>query len=335
MLVSNGDEAWDILNGCDPPQIAVLDWNMPGRTGVEVCEECQKKNLSVYRILLTAKETNEDIIYALDRGAHDFKSKPIIPGIMKSRLAVGKKIIEQTIELLRSEQLAAVGSLVSGVSHHFNNLNMPILMYSTSILNKKDLSPDVRKKIETIAKAAKKAGELTETLMSIASNKKQEKKRVSFNHLITDVLEIESLSFDKQGITVIKDFNLIPDVFIRESEIHHVVMNLIVNASHSLIASDRKEISLKTGIKNGLVYLKVTDTGCGIASNKLQKIFSPFYSEKGEFAEANSPLNAVRGTGIGLFASKTIASGHGANISVESEVGTGSIFTLWLPFAEK
>ena len=98
VLASDGDEAWDMLNGPDPPLIAILDWVMPGRTGVEICADCERKGLPVYRILLTSKEEDEDMMYALDHGAHDFQSKPIIPGILKSRLSVGRRLIEATKE---------------------------------------------------------------------------------------------------------------------------------------------------------------------------------------------------------------------------------------------
>ncbi len=91
VFAEDGDEAWEILNSPDPPQIAVLDWIMPGKSGVEVCAECQKKGLTVYLILLTSKQGAEDMMYALDQGAHDFQSKPIFHEIIKSRIHVEER----------------------------------------------------------------------------------------------------------------------------------------------------------------------------------------------------------------------------------------------------
>jgi signal transduction histidine kinase len=331
VFAANGDEAWKVLNDSDPPQIAILDWVMPGKTGVEICAECQKAGLAVYRILLTAKEESEDMMYALDQGAHDFQSKPITPGILRSRIGVGKRLIEAIQDSMRSERLAAVGLLVTGVAHHFNNLNLPVLMYASSILKKIDLDSNTRKKIEKIEKSAQQARDLTEKLMSIASNKRNKKELADLNHLITDAIEINSVSFDNRKIAVETDLQSIPNVLIDINDIRHIILNLIGNACHALIASHEKKIIIRTGMKNNQVYARITDTGCGIAANKMQKIFSPFYTEKGEFAEPDSPFNKVKGMGVGLFASKNIATDHGGDIMVESRVDIGSTFTLWLP----
>ena len=333
VIAADGDEAWNVLNGSDPPQIAILDWVMPGKTGVEICAECQKAGLSVYRILLTAKEESEDMMYALDQGAHDFQSKPIIPEILRSRIAVGKRLIEAIQDTMRSERLAAVGLLVAGVAHHFNNLNLPVLMYASSILKKIDLDPNTRKKLEKIEKAAQQAKDLTEKLMSIASNKRNKKELADLNNLITDAIEINSVSFDNRKISVETNLQSIPNVLIDINDIRHIIMNLLGNACHALIASNEKKIIVRTGMENNHVYARITDTGCGIAANKLQKIFSPFYTEKGEFAESDSPFSEVKGMGIGLYASKNITTDHGGDITVESRVDNGSTFTLWLPVA--
>lgn len=334
VLTANGDEALEVLSGSDLPQIAILDWVMPGKTGVEICAECERLNLLVYRILLTAKEEDEDMMYALDHGAHDFQRKPIVPGILRSRIAVGKRLVEATQEAMRSERLAAVGSLVAGVAHHFNNLNMPILMYASSILKSADLDPDIQKKAQKIRKAARQAGALAQRLMSVASNKKQKKELADLNGLVTEAIEIESISFDQRGITVETDLKTIPNVPMVIADASHVVTNFLGNARDALIARPEKKIIVKTGMENGRIYMSVTDTGCGIATNKLQKIFSPFYTEKGEFAETHSPLKEVKGVGVGLYASRQMATDHGGEITVESEVDKGSTFTLWLPAAQ-
>ncbi len=75
----DGREAWDAIRGEAPPRIALLDWMMPEMEGVEICERIQKSDELpfIYTILLTTKRDKEDIIKALDSGAHDFLSKPV------------------------------------------------------------------------------------------------------------------------------------------------------------------------------------------------------------------------------------------------------------------
>lgn len=331
VVAMDGNEALRILQGEDPPGIALLDWFMPGKTGIEICTVCEKENLLVYRILVTSHDGNEDLMYALENGAHDFQSKPVVPGVLKSRLTVAKRVIEGIQNMVRSERLAAVGELVAGVAHHFNNLNTPILMYASSILKKEELEPDFRKKVEKIEKAAEQAGELTDKLMAIASHNNVKKKHVDLNRLISEILAIESIIIESNEITVERDLQPVPEIFVSESDIHNIVMNLFKNACDALTDSPEKRIAIRTRYGDDRVIMEISDTGCGIAGAEQNRIFSVFYTGKGEFAEKGSPLNRVKGTGIGLYASKKTAAYYGGDIMVESIPGRGATFTLWLP----
>ncbi len=92
----DGREAWDVIRGDDPPRVALLDWMMPGIEGVEICERIQKSEELpfIYAILLTTRRDKGDIIKALDSGAHDFLSKPVHTGELRSRIAVGVRLVE-------------------------------------------------------------------------------------------------------------------------------------------------------------------------------------------------------------------------------------------------
>lgn len=334
VCVCDGNEAWDVLTNDDPPQIAVLDWSMPGKTGVEICAMCARDGLPVYRILVTAKDEEQDFIYAIDNGAHDFQSKPIVPGILKSRLSVGKRFIDWFQETVSSERLAAVGRLVAGIAHHFNNLNTPILMYASSILSKENLDDGIRKKMEKIEKAAEQAKDLTERLMAFASNKTMSKTPVNLNNIVMDMIELESIETDRNNITVVTELSPLPEIMVHEADIRHVVMNLFKNACHALMGRPEKKIRIETHCDDGTtIHMAISDTGCGISSGRLQNIFSIFYTEKGEFAKPGSPMNDVKGTGLGLYASKSIIMKHGGNITVDSKVDKGTTFRIRLPIS--
>lgn len=91
----NGTQALEILEQEDPPQIAILDWNMPGITGIDICKMLKTKDSPfIYRIILTARSSANDLMEALDNGAHDFQSKPLNLGELKSRLFVGTRLVE-------------------------------------------------------------------------------------------------------------------------------------------------------------------------------------------------------------------------------------------------
>ncbi len=95
VTAENGEKAWEILQDeIDPPELAVLDWMMPGLDGIELCRRIKKRsNPFVYTILLTAKSENADIIAGLDAGAHEFLTKPFDIHVLWARVAAGGRIV--------------------------------------------------------------------------------------------------------------------------------------------------------------------------------------------------------------------------------------------------
>lgn len=103
LMANNGNEAWDILGNSDRPNMAVLDWMMPGMNGVEICRRLRLLSLPnyVYVILLTARSKREDVINGLESGADDYIIKPFNREELKSRLKIGQRIIELEQRILR------------------------------------------------------------------------------------------------------------------------------------------------------------------------------------------------------------------------------------------
>lgn len=102
-MANNGHEAWGIMENNDRPNMAVLDWMMPGMDGVEICRRLRRLTLPnyVYVILLTARSKREDVINGLESGADDYIIKPFNPEELKSRLKIGRRIIELEHRILR------------------------------------------------------------------------------------------------------------------------------------------------------------------------------------------------------------------------------------------
>jgi len=107
IATADGEQAWDILEGENCPQLAILDWEMPGYNGVELCKKLRDLNRSpyVYIILLTGKDLQEDIVAGLGSGADDYLTKPFDISELKERLQVGRRIIELENQLHRQIQL--------------------------------------------------------------------------------------------------------------------------------------------------------------------------------------------------------------------------------------
>ncbi len=114
---SEGKKAWNLLNEDSPPRIAVLDWMMPGLDGVEICRKLRERKNGpfVYTILLTSKSEQEDLVYGLENGAHNFQSKPYSPIELRSHVNVGKRLVESDDKIKEyaeeMERLATTDSL--------------------------------------------------------------------------------------------------------------------------------------------------------------------------------------------------------------------------------
>ncbi|QBG47169.1 response regulator [Verrucomicrobia bacterium S94] len=97
VAAENGDAAWKILQQEDPPKLALLDWMMPGLSGIELCRKMRQieSPIPVYTILLTAKSDKEDVLEGFAAGADDFIIKPFDSGELLARIQVGRRLVEQ------------------------------------------------------------------------------------------------------------------------------------------------------------------------------------------------------------------------------------------------
>ena len=133
VVASDGDAAWQVLHAPDAPQIAILDWMMPGKDGVEICRQIRESTQSdpKYIILLTSKGEKKDIVSGLDAGADDYITKPFESEELRARVQVGERILRLQSELARrvkelQEALDQIETL-EGI--------LPICMYCKKIRN--------------------------------------------------------------------------------------------------------------------------------------------------------------------------------------------------------
>src|SRR5580704_551127 len=103
--VDNGLSAWEILQKEDAPQLAILDWMMPGMDGIELCRRIRKRDLGPYRyvLLLTAKDDKQDVVAGLEAGADDYLTKPFDVDELHARVRAGKRILDLQAALLRAQ----------------------------------------------------------------------------------------------------------------------------------------------------------------------------------------------------------------------------------------
>ena len=120
---------------------------------------------------------------------------------------------------------------------------------------------------------------------------------------------------------MIREYGDIPLVHCMPAQLNQVFMNMVLNSAHSI--DIHGEIRVKTGRENDWVFISIADTGCGMTPEVKAKIFDPFFTTK----------RVGSGTGLGLSVAYGIINKHQGRIEVQSEVGKGTLFTVWLPIS--
>lgn len=233
--------------------------------------------------------------------------------------------------LVQAERMSAVGVLAGGVAHEFNNINAIILGCAELLSSDPTLSDDSREDVSEICTAAKRAVEITERLLQYSRTDTTKKEQTKLGDVAQSIYKMLESYLHGKHVTTRVEFCDQEKLFLNPSEIGQVVTNLIINAEHAMVQNEEKHIEMVTGEDRSEVFLKIKDNGCGIPQEKLEEIFLPFSSGKGEHAESDNVHSEVKGRGLGLSVSQTIVTDHGGTITVESTVGVGSTFTVRFP----
>ena len=167
----DGNEAWEILQQKDAPNLIIIDWMMPGMDGVEICRRLKQIETKTpsYIILLTSLDNEEDIVAGLDAGADDYITKPFKNSELRSRINVGRRMIELQASLIEKEKLQGILEMAGAVCHE---LNQPLQVVSgISELLTMDIQENnpLYKKMALIKEQTERMGEITLKLAKITS----------------------------------------------------------------------------------------------------------------------------------------------------------------------
>ena len=248
-----------------------------------------------------------------------------------------QKVEERTQELrraqaetMRGEKLASVGLLASGVAHELNNPLTGILTFSHLMRQKlPDKSADAED-MDLVIRETKRCAAIIKRLLDFAREKHPEKKFTDLNQVIDDTVRIIEKPAHLRDIEITLDLDrTLPPIWIDADQIKQVVMNMLVNAQHAVeekgsitVATRRAQDPRAPATEaKPMVAISIVDTGCGIPEANLLRIFDPFFTSK----------DVGKGTGLGLSVSHGIVEAHGGLIEVQSKVGEGSTFRVFLP----
>jgi two-component system NtrC family sensor kinase len=234
---------------------------------------------------------------------------------------------ETELKLLQSEKQASIGRLAAGVAHEINNPLTGVLTFTHMLLQRKDITGDIRSDLQTIAQQTERVRGIVKNLLGFSRQTEINPEPTDINRVVsTAVLLMRNQALVKGVSLKFKPGEGIPLLTIDANQMQGVMLNLLLNA---LDATKRGDSIMMTtsigtsGMRGSIqgVNITVKDTGCGIPPENLDKLFDPFFTTK----------EVGQGTGLGLAVSDGIVQRHGGNIKVQSTVNKGSTFTVWLP----
>jgi len=222
-------------------------------------------------------------------------------------------------QLRHLQRLAAVGTMTAKVVHEFNNI-------LTTVLGRVQLAGDGDEEsreqaLRSATEAYEQATATCKSLLDLTGRESRQKENLSVAKLVDEILTAMARDPAKDGITLIKNVPPRLRVTARPLEIKQVLLNLLLNARSAVLAKPRpRHVRITAAKDNGQVLIRVADNGVGIPRENLEQIFEPFFTTKSD-----------EGTGLGLPVCREIVESLNGRLSVRSQPGKGSCFTVALP----
>jgi PAS domain S-box-containing protein len=239
-------------------------------------------------------------------------------------------------QIQHAQKLESIGTLAGGIAHDFNNLLTSVLGNAElAVMHIPHFSPAINN-LEEISTAARRAADLCSQMLAYSGRGQFIVRAIDLTSLVREMSQLLEVSISKKASLKYEFSEEIPAIEADPSQIHQIVMNLIINASEAL-GDDRGTIVVKTGsMQCDRAYLsdtylggelppgeyafaEISDTGCGMDDETREKMFDPFFSTK------------FTGRGLGLAAVLGIVRGHRGAISLRTEPGKGTTFRVLLP----
>lgn len=341
-----------LLLGSGSFDVAVIDINLPGRSGIELLQEINSRETYVPVIMITG-EPNLSVMPEIVRaGAYDFLAKPVVKEVLlkavgratekkllsaeKQRLELELKqraadlearVAERTAELVEahdrlahSRKVAALGRVAAQIAHEVRNPLYGLLLYATHLKQQLagKLADDQTEIIDNIINTINQLSSTTEQILDYARPVRLALKPVALNSVVSDVLKLLHVQKSTNGIKVEFDHSdSNQTAMLDEASIRAALLNLVLNAVEAMPAGGTLSVSSSTA--GEMLSLEIKDTGTGMTEDRVKKIFEPFNSDK------------PSGLGLGMPYAKKIIEEHGGSIGVESKPGEGTRVWISLP----
>ena len=289
---------------------------------------CEKDKVAESNAFLDQKVTERT--FELETANQHLKTE------MAERLAAEESRRELEAELNRLQRMEAIGTLAGGIAHDFNNILSAILGYTELTLDHVEKDSEVWENQVEILKAAMRAKDLTRQILTFSRQTDQEIQPVRLDLLIHEAMKMMRATLPAT-IDVRQSLQSSACVLGDPGQLHRIIVNLCTNAAHAMgdrpgtltvnleetQVDDRDPLSGDSPAPGRYCRLSISDTGCGMTPDIVEKAFNPFFTTK--------PLN--QGTGMGLSVVHGIVKAGKGSIRIDSRPGEGATFTVYLPVA--
>jgi len=312
------------------PVYASDEFGRLSRSFNRMAEKLRKE--SGYRSFLTYDTVAPEIV----NGDSISKRSPIAPGYVGRDPESGStfediysRINDEThMKLVRSVKLASLGQLSAGIAHEINNPLTAVLSYSSLLLERVEGEKE-KKWLSVVVDETKRCRNIVAGLLEFSRQSTPEKSQTKINDVILRAISLVENQESFHNIKILKDLAPdLPELNVDRGQMHQVFMNLLINSADAMkgigtvsVESRLSVVESKVAPPRSFVEVSLSDTGCGVPAENLERLFDPFFTTKGP----------TEGTGLGLSICFGIVKRHNGDITVKSVVGQGSTFCVKLP----
>jgi signal transduction histidine kinase len=336
----NGDEALRIFKDKQPSMV-MTDIKMPGMDGIELLKKIKHENPETEVIMITGHGDMDLAIRSLKCEATDFITKPINVDALelalqrvRERIFTRQKLQEYTenLEILLHEKtelqshLASLGLMIGSISHGIKGLltalDGGIYLLDSGIAKENEVR--IKEGWDTVKLTVERIRKMVMDILFYAKERDLRLERIDVRNFVEEIAKEIEPKFKSQKVKFVDDFEAnLGEFEVDVIYLHSALLNIIENGIDACLEDKIKkshQIIFAARRHEDRIILEITDNGSGMDSETQDKIFTPFFSSKGN-----------RGTGLGLFIANTIVEQHGGEIKVASKVGQGTRFKIMIP----
>lgn len=298
--------------------------------GIDLLEEVRQHGI-VDRHELEMSQRNGDPVYVVARLIGTFSNDELTELQVYLFNDTKRKRLEQ--QLVQAQKMEGLGTLAGGIAHDFNNILAIILGYTNRLETFRSKPKEVPGAIKVIKEAVERGAALVQQLLTSARQTEARFSSLDLNALVRELEKMLQATFPKMISFKLELDPDLPSITADKSQIHQVLLNLCVNARDAMptggtltlatsITAGAELTEMFTGvIAENYACVRVRDTGMGMSRQVKSHIFEPFFSTK----------ERGKGTGLGLSVVYGVVNNHRGFVQVESEVGAGTSFIIYLP----